>query len=74
MSNGAEANIAVSPGKYTIRLKIDWCYSPELEIEITEGETVALECGPNANPFSAFIYILFLKQKYLWLNDANQAF
>jgi hypothetical protein len=69
VSNGSEVEFDVEPGKHTVQMKIDWCNSPEFEVDTRAGETVVLECGPNASPLSAFLYITLLKKQYLWLRS-----
>jgi hypothetical protein len=71
VGENAEARIAVKPGRHTVRLKIDWCWSPPLEIDVDAGMQRTLECGPNAHPFLALVYITFLKNRYLWLRDSG---
>jgi hypothetical protein len=71
IGNDAEARIAVTPGRHTVRLEIDWCGSPEVEVDVGAGTECRLECGPNANPFMAFVYITFRKDRYLWLRDGG---
>jgi len=67
VSNGSEVEFVVEPGKHTIQMQIDWCSSPKLEVDVPPGEPLILECGPNASPFSAFMYITIWKNKYIWL-------
>ncbi|MBE8715942.1 hypothetical protein C4F51_01905 [Cellvibrio sp. KB43] len=71
IGNDTKAIIQVEPGAHTVCLKIDWCHSPEVKVLISPGETVHLECGPNANPFLVLFYIAFWKDKYIWLRQAH---
>jgi len=78
VANGAEVEVPVTAGKHVVQLKIDWCQSEALEIDVPSGERQILECGPNATPWLALLYITVLRKKYLWLRPApspsNQAF
>jgi hypothetical protein len=74
VSENGETRIAVAPGRNVVRMKIDGCWSPAVDLEVEEGTVRALECGPNAHPFLALLYITFLKHDYLWLRtSAHQA-
>lgn len=66
-----EARIAVAPGRHVVRLKIDWCWSAPLTVDVEDGKEHVLECGPNANPFLVLLYISFWKNRYLWLRDSG---
>jgi hypothetical protein len=70
VGNKGEARIAVTPGSHTVRMEIDWCRSPEVVVAVGAGTKRTLECGPNASPFLAFLYITVWKNKYLWLRDS----
>jgi hypothetical protein len=71
LAEGDEVRIAVTPGSHVVRMKIDWCWSPPLTVDVEEGAERLLECGPNANPFLVLVYITFLKDRYLWLRHAG---
>lgn len=71
IARGAEMAIPLPPGQHTVQMKIDWCTSPKLRVDCSAGQTVVLECGPNANPFVALLYITIWKSKYLWLRPAQ---
>lgn len=70
VSNGSDADITVKPGKHRVQLKIDWCGSPPIDLEVGDGQTVVVECGPNSHPLLALLYITFWKGKYIWLRNA----
>lgn len=73
LENGAETTITLEPGSHRVRIDIDWCHSPELQVSLAPGETVHLECGPNANPFLVIPYITLWKDRYLWLREHASA-
>lgn len=70
IANGAEVEVPVDAGKHVVQLKIDWCQSEALEVNVASGEKKILECGPNATPWLALLYITVLRKKYLWLCPA----
>jgi hypothetical protein len=66
VSNGSAVEFEAEPGKHTVQMKIDWCCSPMLEVDV-QAEPVVFECGPNASPFLVLLYITLWKNKYIWL-------
>jgi hypothetical protein len=74
VSENGETRVAVAPGRNVVRMKIDWCWSPAVDLDVEEGTVRALECGLNAHPFLVLFYMSFLKHDYLWLRtSAHQA-
>lgn len=41
--------------------------SPELEVNLLEGQAITLECIGQRNPFVAAIHLLVRRQEYLTL-------
>jgi hypothetical protein len=42
----------LTAGRHTVHLQISWARSPQLGLEVSPGEVVALECAPgHARPF-----------------------
>lgn len=46
VANGATTEIPLEPGNYSVRVSVDWCRSPDLEVSVTKGDIVHLECKP----------------------------
>lgn len=67
VSNGAEAEFDVEPGKHTVQMKIDWCRSLALDVNVDAEKTVTLLCGPNFSLLLGFLYITVWRNKYIWL-------
>src|SRR5450759_3770666 len=57
IKRGQRLELSVSPGRHVIFLKIDWCRSPEVEIEATPGQKIQLTCAPGGPNFNAESYI-----------------
>ena len=70
IANDATLALPLAAGEHRVQLVIDWCVSPELRIAVPAGGTVRLECGPNANPLLALLYISLWRNRYLWLRPA----
>ena len=71
IANKGETRFAVTPGRHAVCLKVDWCGSPEVVVHVGAGTEHVLECGPNANAFTAFHYATSRKDEYLWLRDSG---
>lgn len=67
IENGGTAQIDIPPGRHKVWVAIDWCRSPKLEIDITDGEDQTFQCGPNVQPLLTLIYVTFLYASYLRL-------
>lgn len=72
VGRGEEARIPVEAGRHVVQLKIDWCRSPSVEIDIEPGAVGVLECGPNCKPLLELLYITVWRNKYLWLRRSEQ--
>ncbi len=44
---GKTVEIPVSAGKHAVKLKLDWCSSPELTLDLEPGAAARLYCFPN---------------------------
>lgn len=71
VGRGQEVRIAIAAGQHAVQMKIDWCTSAELTFDAAAGGEVALDCGGNANPLLAMLYVTIWKNKYLWLRHAQ---
>jgi len=63
----AEVNIPVSPGKHIVQLTVDWCTSQKLEVDVEQGKTQIIACGPNSSPLLALLFITLWRKKYIWI-------
>jgi hypothetical protein len=51
-------------GRHTLQLKVDWCASQPLELDLAE-EPMTFECGSNADKSSLAAF--FKSKDYIWL-------
>jgi hypothetical protein len=49
IGRGESSIVQTDPGQHEWHLKIAWCRSPKLKLDLTDGKTVVLECRPNSN-------------------------
>ena len=68
--NNEIKDFEVEAGNHTIFLKIDWCRSNKVDFYISQNELIEFECANSMKGWRlllSFIYIIFLKDKYLWI-------
>jgi hypothetical protein len=58
--------VPVAPGQHHIRLKIDWCSSPEVIADVPMGSQIALTCEPTGG-FQGFVAMVARPRSYLKL-------
>lgn len=74
--SGAEVRIPVSAGFHTVELKVDWCRSNPVRVEVGEGQDCVLHCGCNFTGLRLFRGVgrVFTDpQHYLWLRLAGES-
>ncbi|MFJ3224597.1 hypothetical protein ACIPJS_14760 [Streptomyces sp. NPDC086783] len=69
------ARYDVTPGPHTVRMRIDWCSSPDVKITVAAGESVTLICEPNGSAARGTVQMLTSPRKYirLQLDDSPSA-
>ena len=60
IANGGSEEYLVEPGVHTLQCKIDWCSSPELAIELKEGETKFLKAASGMKYYTVGYIFLIL--------------
>ena len=71
ITQGDEVSVPVTPGQHKLQLKIDWCCSPVVEVDLTDGSTFEISCGPNSKPWLALAYTTFWREKYIWVRASQ---
>jgi hypothetical protein len=59
----------VSEGQHKVRMRVDWCSSPEISVDMAKGDVHVL-CGPNAPVLLVLFYGLFAWRRWIWLKLA----
>ncbi len=57
--------LSVSPGQHELYLKIDWCRSPILSIDVRPNEDLELECHPNATFLTLLPMVTLGRKRYI---------
>jgi hypothetical protein len=58
---------ATPAGSHQLLLKVDWASSPTFTFDLAPGEELRLTCRPKPNAFTALLYALFARSKYIIL-------
>ena len=69
---GASMSTQILPGAHIAQLRIDWCSSPLLPIEIPIGAELHLECGPAESDLGTARQMVEAPDTYLWLRVADR--
>ncbi len=72
VKRGRETRITLSPGEHLVHMKIDWCASPEVRVEVAAGSEVRLACGPNPSGRGPLRDVLSNTGDYLWLRPEKE--
>ncbi|OKI99178.1 hypothetical protein [Kitasatospora sp. CB01950] len=69
---GKSVSVDLPPGPHTVRLKIDWCASPEVVVTVAAGAERRLECGPQTSEAGNLSLITAERDNYLWLRPPDE--
>jgi len=72
IKNGETIDVPASPGKRTVQVKIDWCSSRALELNLAEGSMVALEAGCKASALLGPLAMIrtLIPHAYLYMKES----
>lgn len=71
INQGEVLRFPLSAGSHRLRVKIDWCSSETLDLQVGTDETVSVLAASNlrgAMVFLAIWYVLFARDQYLHLS------
>ncbi|MBU3113650.1 hypothetical protein [Clostridium lacusfryxellense] len=74
IKDGEIKELDIENGEHSIYLKIDWYRSKKSNFTVNSNELLEFYCGNSINGLKRlliFIYITFLKNRYLFLNQIN---
>lgn len=71
LKHGEGVEVEVAPGPHRVQMKLDWARSPVLEVELAEGRRAEFVCAPNASPLTAIFYSVFMRSKYIRLEQSD---
>lgn len=73
IKRGETHSYDVEPGRRQVQLRVDWCRSPTLEVEVDFDQPARLICRPNAKFYNLIFMIIFRHDQYIALAPAPSA-
>ena len=70
IKSGQTKHIELSPGKYELVLKINWCSSAAFEFEIAEEKNTELVCGATYNNWKCMFMFALKPANWLYVEAA----
>ena len=71
LKEGDTGVVTVGPGAHRVWMKIDWCRSSILDVEMEEGGTASFTCRPNGSLWMILLYATVLRKRYLVLEPRS---
>jgi hypothetical protein len=65
--DGERATYEVASGRHELFLKLDWCRSPALAIDLGQEEKALLECEPSGSLATGWFFAFFQRHRYITL-------
>ena len=75
IADGQSVELDVPPGKHRLMMKIDWCTSNTIELEIND-ENIEFKCGSSMSgaklliPSIELVNTTFRRKQYIWLKQS----
>jgi hypothetical protein len=66
---GASVKVAVDPGHHQVWMRIGWCRSRKLDVEVKDGGGVRLVCRGSAPPLLVLLYISVRRTSWIDLTS-----
>jgi hypothetical protein len=63
--HGQQQSFEVAPGTREVFLKIDWCRSPKLNVDVADGGRANVTCVPSGTIWTAIFAIVFKPTSYI---------
>jgi hypothetical protein len=63
--HGQQQSFQITPGTHEVFLKIDWCRSPKLSVDVVGGQRVKVTCVPSGTIWTAIFAIVFKPTSYI---------
>jgi hypothetical protein len=60
-----QESFQLTPGGHEVFLKIDWCRSPKLAVDVASGERAKVVCAPSGTIWTAIFAVVFKPTSYI---------
>jgi hypothetical protein len=68
IKRGSQVELPVPPGRHEIVLRIDWCSSQVLQLDVEPGDAIQLSCAPGGRPAGGLVNVLASPGTYIHLS------
>jgi hypothetical protein len=65
VGHGQQESFEVVPGTHEVFLKLDWCRSPKLTVEVAGGQRAKVTCEAGGNFWMTFFDVIFKPTRYI---------
>jgi hypothetical protein len=65
VGHGQQESFVVTPGSHEVFLKLDWCRTPKLTVDVAGGQRVKVTCTAGGNFWMTFFDVIFKPTKYI---------
>ena len=65
------ATYTVEPGTHTVQMKIDWCTSRKLSVDVPNDGTTEVTCRPGHSSWTALYDCIFRSGSYIDIEPAQ---
>lgn len=66
IARGQSLTLEAEAGHHALHLRIDWCRSSSVNLDLSAGQEIRIRCWPNARPtLKLFYWITFGRSRYI---------
>jgi hypothetical protein len=65
VGHGQQESFEVVPGAHEVFLKLDWCRSPKLAVDVAGGQRAKVTCAAGGNFWMTFFDVIFRPTHYI---------
>lgn len=66
IARGQSLTLEAEAGHHTLHLRIDWCRSPSVDLDLSAAQEVHIRCWPNGRPtLKLFYWVTFGRSRYI---------
>ena len=65
VGQGETKDVAIEPGHHRVWMRISWCRSRMLDIDLQDGGHARLMCRANGSPLLVILYITVFGARYI---------
>jgi hypothetical protein len=67
IKRGERIELPVTPGRHEIFMRIDWCTSPTMHLDVRPGDYIQLWCAPGGSATAGLAQVVVGSRSYIRL-------